>query len=163
MNIELADLAALVGLGADADKEAVLGSLKAKLAPTKPEPVTAFSVLVDGKEQRFGAAEILALSAEVSQLKADLKNKLTSAENAELEQAVKAFSAEGKVPLDENRKPIAVETLKTFSVAELKRLLANTPKTVALSASAKIAQKPAGELKGLARAAAALNAQFANS
>jgi phage I-like protein len=165
MNIETSDIAPLLGLNADADKSTVLAKLKERLTPMEPKAVTAFSVEIDGKTHKFGASEILALNAKVIELgaKVDAKEKLS--QDVERDQVIAMFSAEGKVPLGEDGKPAPVETLKTFSVPELKRLLANTPKTVTLSAGRKpTAAAAAGgaDLKGLARSAAALNAQLAN-
>lgn len=151
MAIEIADLAPILGLNADASKEVVLSKLKERLT-VEHKPITAFSVMIDGKESQFGAPEILALSAKVSELETKAKKIEDEREASERVAVINAFSAEGKVPLGEDKKPIALDTLKTFSVGELKRLLANTPKTVVLSAGHKSGDPAAPELKGLDKA-----------
>ena len=160
MTLETADLAPLVGLAADASKEAVLGKLKERLSVTHA-PVTAFSVTIDGKEQKFGATEILALTSRLAAVESQITSGAASAAEVEKTRVIACFAAEGKVPLDGDRKPLTPEALKAFSVDVLKAILANTPKTVNLSASAKKAAS-GGDLKGIARAAAALNSQFAS-
>jgi phage I-like protein len=160
MTIETADLAPLVGLSADATKEALLAELKKRLLPVTHDPITSFSVTVDGKEQKFGASEILALTSRLAAVESQLNAGAASAAEVEKGRVIASFAAEGKVPLDGDRKPMTAEALKAFSVDVLKAILANTPKTVSLSASARKVEG-GKELKGISKAAAALNAQFA--
>lgn len=131
------------------------------LEERKPEITTLSVAGTDGKVTVLNVADLV---GRVAGIETKLTATQTAAENAEKATLVSRFAAEGKAPLGDDGKPMSGETLQTFSAGELKRLLANTPPTVPLSARGR---RPAegrdDTLKGVARAAAALERELAAS
>ncbi len=124
----------------------------------KPE-ITTLSAKVDGKDVVLNVVDLV---TRLTGVEGKLTAAQTAAENAEKATIIARFAADGKAPLGEDGKPLSADALQTFSVGELKRLLANTPVTVPLSARGRT---PAGaqrddKVKGLARANAALEGQL---
>lgn len=124
--------------------------------------ITTLSVQADGKVTTLNVADLV---ARIAGVETKITAAQSAAENAEKATLISRFAADGKAPLGEDGKPMSAETLQTFSAGELKRLLANTPATVPLTARGRT---PAGQqrddtLKGLARANAALEAQMAGA
>jgi hypothetical protein len=129
----------------------------------KPAEVTVLSAKgADGNIVTLNVADLVTRLAGVE---TKLTAAQTAAESAEKATLIARFAAEGKAPLGEDGKALSAETLQTFTAGELKRLLANTPATVPLTARGR---PPAGEqrndsLKGLARANASLERELAAS
>lgn len=146
----------LVALSAIEDK---LGMVEAAIAKfPKPELlILSAQTGADGKEVKLSTTELVALSTEVKGLKAQLAGLTNATETVEKGKVISLFATDGKVPLGEDGKPMALDALSALTVPELKRLHANTPVTVPLNARG---VRPNGgqvddTLKGAARAGAA--------
>ena len=117
---------------------------------------------LDALEKRIPAdpsEQIKTLSASVEALQKQIKDTSDAATTLERDRVIRLFAAEGKVPRDADGKELSDEQLGKMDVPTLKLLCANTPSTVPLHAR-KAKEKPGTELKGLARVAAAINAQI---
>jgi phage I-like protein len=178
--LSLAVLAATVGLADTATESDVIIKLKERLAPPQlPDlkPLTAsiealdarfkkieeagnkaiatLSATVDGKVVTLNAEDLVKLQTEVKTLSATLTASSTKAEETERTQLIEQATREGKVI------PLSAEGIKTVPTPALKEMIAGLPKgVVPLSARKSNEHKQSGDLKGRARAAAAINAQF---
>ena len=108
-------------------------------------------------------AELTALSAEVKALKEGIATQATASATAEKSKIVALFATQGKAPLGADGKPMSLEVLAAQPIDALTLLLANTPKTIALSAKGTqhASAEKKSELTGLARAQAAHTAELA--
>lgn len=164
--ISVAELAATFGLATGAGKVEVLGHLKEMHATT-----VRLSTEVKNIQQSQGNnLQIIRLTAEAGKTiempAAELVTRLTAlegklatftsaGETVERNKVISLFASDGKVPLGEDGKAMGVEALSALSLPELRRLHANTPSTVPLSARGRKPNESVGggDLKGSARAA----------
>lgn len=139
---------------------AALDARLKSLEDRKPADITTLSVAAaDGKITALSVADLV---TRVAGLETKLVAAQTAAEAAEKATLVGRFAAEGKAPLGEDGKPLSADALQTFSAGELKRLLANTPATVPLTARGRTPASGRNDgLKGLERANASLAATLA--
>jgi hypothetical protein len=152
--VTLAALAGALGLGAEAGEAAVmervrhLGALEGRIKELE--------ALKGGN-----APDVTALTGRLAELEKMVKASAEAAEKAEREKIIQLFTAEGKVPKGADGKELSAEELGKMSLETLRMLRANTPSTVPLHARGKRPGAGDGELKGLARVAAAFARQVA--
>lgn len=128
--LTLASVAAILGLGADADEAAVTTELKKRIAPPTAPPAV------------LSATDITtAINAALTPLTAklgDLEKKLLAGETAALDakrlELLPLFASQGKVPVKADGKAYTADELKAQPIETLQLLLANTAVTVPLSA-----------------------------
>jgi hypothetical protein len=122
---------------------------------------------VTGKIQRLSGLEgqLTTLSSRLEALEQRLQQTHQAAETRERGEIIALMAQEGRAPKNAEGQAYSAEDLAKLEVATLKILRANTPATVVLTAKA---GKPAeggqaNGLKGLARTAAAFQAQIAQA
>jgi hypothetical protein len=136
MQIDLADLAEIVGLSASAEKPAVMAELKKRLTPANVDltPLSARITTLESAKPVAGTADLAPLTARITAL----ETKLIDAEKANMDakcaNLVTLFAAQGKVPKKADGTAYTADELKAQNLETLSLLLANTPVTVALSA-----------------------------
>lgn len=113
------------------------------------------SATIAGKVVTISPEDIVTLSSKVADLEKRLAESKTSLEAKDRDAIIAKFSAEGRVPLAADGKPMTTEALTALSVDHLKILLANTPATVPLHARGRVASDAKNDLKGAERTAAA--------
>lgn len=125
------------------------------------QSITVLTARIDALEKRPDpGAQLQTLNAGFTDLQKKVQAGLDAAQEAERGKVISLFAADGKAPLGPDGKPIADEELRKLDLPTLRLLHANTPATVPLSARGKVAAKQGTELKGLERAAAAINADL---
>lgn len=143
------------------DQLATLSADFKALKEAKPaEPLIVLTA--DGKETKLTLAEA---GAKLIALEAGVNATKLAAETAEKSNVIALFAKEGKAPKGEDGKVLTPEALGALPLGELKRLHANTPVTVALSARAgkpPEGQKSTDGLTGIDRAIAAHKAERGN-
>lgn len=137
MQIEIADLAGVVGLSATATKDEVLAKLKTALTP-QPVDITPLSARITTLETKLpaGSVDITPLSARIEKIEQEITAGKTAAADAARAGIIKLFSADGKVPKKADGTAYSADELKVLDVPTLQLLHANTPVTVPLSARA---------------------------
>ncbi len=136
-----------------------------KIEDANTAGVATLSAKIDGQVVTFSAEDVVRTVNRLDSLEKLMKDGATAREDVERNELLTRFSAEGKVPLGLDRKPLSADGLKTLSVDVLKMLLANTPATVPLNARSRLAgEQPARDpsLKGVNRLVAAFAEQAAN-
>lgn len=154
--LSLIALSAILGLPESADEAQVSAELKKRLNPALPIDLTPLSA-----SAKKATEDLTALTARLKALEDQIASGNAAVVERERDGLIARFSADGKVPLNAEGKAYSADELKKLDVPTLKLLHANTVATVPLSARGKTATGSAGgELKGLARTAAAFNQQL---
>jgi hypothetical protein len=147
--ITLVALGAALGLPNTATEADVTAKLKTltSITPFDAKPILDRLATIEGtvstlaKDKDGKVVDLTPLTSRLDKVENLLNSTAAGQEAAEKNRLIACFSAEGKVPLNAERKAFTAAELTALNVDSIKLLLANTPVTVALSARGK--QNPA--------------------
>lgn len=139
------------------DDVATLADRLDRLETAGRKPSATLSATPEGRTVPFSAEDVLRLRTQVESLSAAIQQREDHSAAAERSRLLDEAAQAGKLI------PLSADTARTLPLPALKELLAALPKNVVPLHARRGAAAGKSELKGLARVAAAINAQLAGN